>query len=108
VSSQQRRLARRQKRQSGPPRPALHVSPSEQGELNAQLRNFLSQGQAGPQGEVELAHEGDSLTLPEDATLEEIEATLAKLRGLLHRVEQQRLEPDDWPLLRALLVREAM
>ena len=105
MSSQQRRLTRRQKRQSGAP--ALHVSPSELGALNAQLRNFLSQAQAGPQGEVELAHEGDSLTLPEDATLEEIEATLAKLRGVQHRVEQQRLEPGDWPLLRALLQRAA-
>lgn len=104
MSSLQRRLARRQKRQSRAPRPALHLRSSEL----VELKSFLAQAQAGPLGEVELAREGDSLTLPEDATLEEIEATLAKLRGLLHRVEEQRLEPDDWPLLRALLLREAM
>jgi hypothetical protein len=103
VSSLKRRLARRQKWQSRHPRPALHISPSEQGAL----KGILSQLRAGPLGEAGLACEGSSLALPEDATLEEIEATLAKLRGLLHRVEQQRLEPDDWPLLRALL-REAM
>jgi hypothetical protein len=72
-----------------------------------ELKSFLAQAQAGPLGEVELAREGDSLTLPEDATLEEIEAALARLRALLHRVEEQQLEPDDWPLLRALL-QEAM
>lgn len=105
MSSQQRRFTRRQKRQSDAP--ALHVSQSELGALNAQLRNFISQAPAGPQGEVDLGHEGDSLTLPEDATLEEIQATLARLRGVQHRFDQQRLEPGDWQLLRALLQRAA-
>lgn len=106
MSSLKRRLARRQKRQSRHPRPALHIGPSELGELG-ELKGILSQLRAGPLGEAGLAREGNSLALAEDATPEEIEATVAKLRALLHRVEQQRLEPDDWPLLRALL-QEAM
>ena len=46
------------------------------------------------------------LTTSDDATLEEIEATLDRLRKLQHRVEQQELEPDDWAVLRAMIEEE--
>ena len=54
---------------------------------------------------VELA--GTDLALGEDATLEQIEATVEKLRQILERVDRQELEPEDWAVLRAVL-REAM
>lgn len=53
-----------------------------------------------------LASQDSVLGLTDDATLEEIEATVARLRELWHRVDQRQLEPDDWAFIRALLVRE--
>jgi hypothetical protein len=50
--------------------------------------------------EREVAHAGADLALAEDATLEQIEATVEKLRQVLQR---QELEPEDWALLRAVL-----
>jgi hypothetical protein len=35
--------------------------------------------------------------------LEELEAQLAKLRAVGERIDQQRLEADDWPIVAALL-----
>ena len=32
-----------------------------------------------------------------------LEVTLDGLRQAIHRVDQQKLEPEDWPLIRALL-----
>jgi hypothetical protein len=44
--------------------------------------------------------------LANGATLEQLGATLDKLRQLRHRVDQRQLEPDDWSLLCALLREE--
>jgi hypothetical protein len=57
--------------------------------------------------EREVALAGTDLALAEDATLEQIEATVEKLRQILQRVDRQELEPEDWAVLRAVL-REAM
>jgi UDP-N-acetylmuramyl pentapeptide synthase len=46
------------------------------------------------------------LALGEDATLEQIQATVAKLRQVLQRVERQELEPEDWAVLSAVLWEE--
>lgn len=45
--------------------------------------------------------------LAEDATLEQIEATLEKLRQVLQRVDRRELEPEDWAVLSAV-IRESM
>lgn len=60
-------------------------------------------------GELEraVAHAGAGLALGEDATLEQLEATVEKLRQVLQRVDRQELEPEDWAVLGAVL-REAM
>jgi hypothetical protein len=47
------------------------------------------------------------LALQDDATLEQLEATLDRLRQLQHGVERRQLGPDDWALLSAL-IRETM
>jgi hypothetical protein len=57
--------------------------------------------------EREVALAGTDLALAEDATLEQIETTVEKLRQILQRVDRQELEPEDWAVLRAVL-REAM
>jgi hypothetical protein len=57
--------------------------------------------------EREVANAGADLALGEDATLEQIEATVEKLRQVLQRVDRQELAPEDWAVLRAVL-REAM
>jgi hypothetical protein len=41
--------------------------------------------------------------LPEEESLEEIEASLARLRQLMERVERRQLEPEDWALVRAIV-----
>ena len=38
-----------------------------------------------------------------DATPEQLEVTLDRLRQLHHRIDQRQLEPDDWALLAALI-----
>ena len=53
---------------------------------------------------AELASENAELA--NGATLEQLAATLDKLRQLRHRVDQRQLEPDDWALLCALLREE--
>jgi hypothetical protein len=53
-----------------------------------------------------VAHAGAGLALGEDATLEEIEATVEKLRQVLQRVDRQELEPEDWAVVRAVLQEE--
>ena len=56
--------------------------------------------------EGKCAREEADLAMSDDATLEEIEATLDRLRKLQNRVERQELEPDDWALLRAMIEEE--
>lgn len=54
--------------------------------------------------ERQFAREEIGLALTDDATPEQLKATLDRLRQLHERVEQQRLEPDDWALLRAVIL----
>jgi len=81
VSPLQRRLARRQKQRSRPPRPALRISPIELQEL----KDILSQAKAGPLGDAELG----KLTAAVDTLafltheLEAKGASLTRLRRLL-------------------------
>jgi len=57
--------------------------------------------------ERELVREDDALAgLKEDATLEQFEATLNRLRQVRERAKQRQLEPDDWALLRAVIEEE--
>ena len=44
--------------------------------------------------------------LKEDATPEQLQDTLDRLRQVLHRAKQRRLEPDDWAIVSALLQAE--
>ena len=57
--------------------------------------------------EREVALAGTDLALAEDATLEQIEATVEKLRQVLQRVDRRELKPEDWAVLSAV-IREAM
>ena len=41
--------------------------------------------------------------LKEGATSDQIQDTLDRLRQVLHRAKQRKLEPDDWALLSALI-----
>ena len=54
-------------------------------------------------GELELAALAG---LKEDATPEQLQDTLDRLRQVLHRAKQQQLEPDDWAIVSALLQAE--
>ena len=54
----------------------------------------------------ESAVEDGNLELPEEESLEQIEASLARLRQLIERIERQHLEPEDWALVRAMVVQE--
>jgi hypothetical protein len=47
------------------------------------------------------------LALPDEASLERLGVTLARLRELNQRVERGQLEPEDWALVRAI-VREML
>lgn len=44
--------------------------------------------------------------LKEDATPEQLQETLDRLRQVLHRAKQRQLEPNDWLLLKVLLREE--
>jgi len=44
--------------------------------------------------------------LKENATPEQLQDMLDRLREVLHRAKQRQLEPDDWPLLNVLLREE--
>jgi hypothetical protein len=57
--------------------------------------------------ERQFAREQGGLALTDDATPEQLKATVERLRELGHRIEQRQLEPGDWALIRALVV-EAM
>ena len=54
-------------------------------------------------GELELAALAG---LKEDATPEQLQDTLDRLRQVLHRAKQRQLEPDDWAIVSALLQAE--
>ena len=54
--------------------------------------------------ERQFAREEAGLALTDDATPEQLKAALDRLRQLGHRVEQRQLEPDDWALIRALIL----
>jgi hypothetical protein len=57
--------------------------------------------------ERELVDEDAALAgLKEEATLEQLEATLNRLRQVLQRAKQRQLEPDDWAILSAVLQEE--
>ena len=66
-------------------------------------------GEGVAEREREAAREDAELVLKdgEPATLEQLEATLKRLRQLRDRIERQQLEADDWGLLRAV-IRETM
>ena len=51
----------------------------------------------------ESAVEDGNLELPEEESLEQLEASLARLRQLYQRVEQEELEPEDWALVRGMV-----
>lgn len=53
--------------------------------------------------EREIARARAELALPEDATLEQIQAAVKTLRELLQRVDRRELEPEDWAMLSAVL-----
>lgn len=53
--------------------------------------------------EREIARARAGLALGEDATLEQIQATVEILRQLLQRVDRRELEPEDWAVLSAVL-----
>lgn len=57
--------------------------------------------------ERQFARSATGLALTEDATPEQIEATVDRLRQLGKRIDQRQLEPGDWALIRALVL-EAM
>jgi hypothetical protein len=44
--------------------------------------------------------------LKEDATLEQLQDWLDRLRQVLQRAKQRQLEPDDWAILSAVLQEE--
>jgi hypothetical protein len=50
----------------------------------------------------EAAVDDGGIALSEEASLEEIEARLARLRQLLERVDREELEPEDWALVRSI------
>jgi hypothetical protein len=51
----------------------------------------------------ESAVEAGNHALPEEESLEEIEASLVRLRQLMERVERRQLETEDWALVRAIV-----
>jgi hypothetical protein len=50
----------------------------------------------------EPAVEDDGIALQDEESLEQIGATLDRLRQLYERVERRQLEPEDWALVRAI------
>lgn len=63
-------------------------------------------GHRSAERERAAAQAAAGLALGDDATLEQLQATVAKLREVLQRVERQELAPEDWAVLRALLLEE--
>ncbi|HEY6728745.1 MAG TPA: hypothetical protein VI197_32260 [Polyangiaceae bacterium] len=61
-------------------------------------RRFQRKAKLKPESAVE----DGGLALPEEESLEQIEASLARLRQLMDRVEHRQLEPEDWALVRAI------
>ena len=57
--------------------------------------------------ERQFAREQAGLALTDDATPEQLKATVDRLRQLGHRIDLRQLEPGDWALIRALVL-EAM
>ena len=54
--------------------------------------------------ERQFAREATGLVLTDDATPEQLKATLARLRQLLDRFDQGELGPEDRALIRALIL----
>lgn len=50
----------------------------------------------------EPAVEDEGIALQDEESLEQIGATLDRLRQLYERVERRQLEPEDWALVRAI------
>jgi hypothetical protein len=46
--------------------------------------------------------EDDGIALQDEESLEQIRATLDRLRQLYERVERRQLEPEDWALVRTI------
>lgn len=60
-------------------------------------------------GELEREFVGDDAALAgmkEGATLEQVQVTVRRLRELCGRIDQRQLEPDDWALVKAVILEE--
>jgi hypothetical protein len=51
------------------------------------------------------AVEDNGIALQDEESVEQIGATLDRLRQLYERVERRQLEPEDWALVRAIAQR---